>query len=173
MRALTLLYDVARSFTSSLELHEVLGRITQLVGTRLEQQVRWLESHGRFLYDAAGAPLRLVGVSTDVTERVRFEELRARRDEIAEHPELQDELRADRDRIPNFLEEMLRVESPVKASAVDMLVIRETSEGMFAGLDDRVEVDSAGTAAYHVGDDHAKFRKCGSAACGRRGGSSI
>jgi cytochrome P450 len=34
---------------------------------------------------------------------------------LAEHPELQDELRADRDRIPNFLEEMLRVESPVKA----------------------------------------------------------
>src|SRR5204862_2927125 len=34
---------------------------------------------------------------------------------LATHPELQDELRADRDRIPNFLEEVLRVESPVKA----------------------------------------------------------
>ena len=34
---------------------------------------------------------------------------------LAEHPELQDELRADRDQIPNFLEEVLRVESPVKA----------------------------------------------------------
>ena len=34
---------------------------------------------------------------------------------LAEHPELQDELRADRDRIPNFLEEVLRIESPVKA----------------------------------------------------------
>lgn len=33
---------------------------------------------------------------------------------LAEHPELQDELRADRDRIPHFLEEVLRVESPVK-----------------------------------------------------------
>jgi cytochrome P450 len=33
---------------------------------------------------------------------------------LAEHPELQDELRADRERIPNFLEEILRVESPVK-----------------------------------------------------------
>jgi len=33
---------------------------------------------------------------------------------LAEHPELQDELRADRDRIPDFLEEVLRVESPVK-----------------------------------------------------------
>jgi cytochrome P450 len=34
---------------------------------------------------------------------------------LAEHPELQDELRADRSRIPDFLDEMLRVESPVKA----------------------------------------------------------
>ena len=34
---------------------------------------------------------------------------------LAEHPELQDELRADRELIPNFLEEVLRVESPVKA----------------------------------------------------------
>lgn len=35
VRALTLLYDVARSFTSTLELHELLSRITQLVATRL------------------------------------------------------------------------------------------------------------------------------------------
>ena len=34
---------------------------------------------------------------------------------LAEHPELQDELRAHRDEIPNFLEEVLRIESPVKA----------------------------------------------------------
>jgi cytochrome P450 len=33
---------------------------------------------------------------------------------LAENPELQDELRADRHLIPNFLEEVLRVESPVK-----------------------------------------------------------
>ncbi len=33
---------------------------------------------------------------------------------LAEHPELQDELREHRDRIPNFVEEALRVESPVK-----------------------------------------------------------
>lgn len=33
---------------------------------------------------------------------------------LAEHPELQDELRDDREKIPNFLEEVLRVESPVK-----------------------------------------------------------
>ncbi len=34
---------------------------------------------------------------------------------LAEHPELQDELRANRERIPDFLEEVLRIESPVKA----------------------------------------------------------
>lgn len=34
---------------------------------------------------------------------------------LAEHPQLQDELRAHNDRIPDFLDELLRVESPVKA----------------------------------------------------------
>jgi cytochrome P450 len=34
---------------------------------------------------------------------------------LAESPELQDELRAQPDRIPNFIEEALRIESPVKA----------------------------------------------------------
>jgi cytochrome P450 len=34
---------------------------------------------------------------------------------LAEYPELQDELRAHRERIPNFIEEALRIESPVKA----------------------------------------------------------
>jgi cytochrome P450 len=34
---------------------------------------------------------------------------------LAQHPELQDELRAHRERIPDFLEEVLRLESPVKA----------------------------------------------------------
>ena len=33
---------------------------------------------------------------------------------LAEHPDLQDHLRADRERIPDFLEEVLRIESPVK-----------------------------------------------------------
>ena len=33
---------------------------------------------------------------------------------LSEHPDLQDELREDREKIPNFLEEVLRVESPVK-----------------------------------------------------------
>jgi cytochrome P450 len=34
---------------------------------------------------------------------------------LAEYPELQDELRAHSERIPNFIEEALRIESPVKA----------------------------------------------------------
>jgi len=34
---------------------------------------------------------------------------------LGEHPELQDELRSDRDRIAAFVEETLRIESPVKA----------------------------------------------------------
>jgi cytochrome P450 len=34
---------------------------------------------------------------------------------LAEHPELQDELRSNRDHIPSFIEETLRTESPVKA----------------------------------------------------------
>src|SRR4029077_11990528 len=46
---------------------------------------------------------------------------------LAEHPELQDELRADRDRIPDFLEEVLRVESPVKTDF--RLALRTTTIG--------------------------------------------
>ncbi len=44
---------------------------------------------------------------------------------LAEHPELQDELRANHDEIPNFLEEVLRVESPVKT---DFRFTRRTTE---------------------------------------------
>jgi cytochrome P450 len=46
---------------------------------------------------------------------------------LAEHPELQDELRAHRDRIPVFIDEALRVESPVKADF--RLARRTTSVG--------------------------------------------
>jgi cytochrome P450 len=34
---------------------------------------------------------------------------------LAEHPELQNTLRDNRDRIPNFVEEVLRMESPIKS----------------------------------------------------------
>jgi len=46
---------------------------------------------------------------------------------LAENPELQDELRADRNRIPDFLEEVLRIESPVKTDF--RLARRATSIG--------------------------------------------
>jgi cytochrome P450 len=43
---------------------------------------------------------------------------------LAEHPDLQDELRTHKDRIPDFVEETLRVESPVKA---DFRLARRTT----------------------------------------------
>ena len=46
---------------------------------------------------------------------------------LAEHPELQDELRTHRDRIPNFVDEALRIESPVKADF--RLALRSTTIG--------------------------------------------
>ena len=46
---------------------------------------------------------------------------------LAEHPELQDGLREDRERIPSFLEEVLRLESPVKTDF--RLAKRSTSIG--------------------------------------------
>jgi cytochrome P450 len=44
---------------------------------------------------------------------------------LAEHPEFQDELRTHRDRIPAFIEEALRIESPVKT---DFRLTRRTTE---------------------------------------------
>jgi cytochrome P450 len=44
---------------------------------------------------------------------------------LAEHPEFQDELRTHRDRIPAFIEETLRIESPVKT---DFRLTRRTTE---------------------------------------------
>ncbi|MDG2305548.1 MAG: cytochrome P450 [Candidatus Binatia bacterium] len=43
---------------------------------------------------------------------------------LGEHPELQDELREHKDRIPNFIEEALRMESPVKT---DFRLARRTT----------------------------------------------
>ena len=43
---------------------------------------------------------------------------------LAEHPELQDQLRSDREAISNFLEEVLRIESPVKT---DFRMTRRTT----------------------------------------------
>lgn len=51
--------------------------------------VRWLESHGRFVYDGEGAPMRLVGVSMDVTHRVLAEEVQTRSRQEAESAQRQ------------------------------------------------------------------------------------
>jgi PAS domain S-box-containing protein len=53
--------------------HHVTHRIV-----RPDGEVRWLDSHARFLFDSQGAPIRLVGVSTDITERRAVEEARDR-----------------------------------------------------------------------------------------------
>jgi PAS domain S-box-containing protein len=51
--------------------HHVLHRIITASG-----ETRWLDSHGHFVYAEDGTALRLVGVSTDVTERRQIEEMR-------------------------------------------------------------------------------------------------
>lgn len=56
--------------------HHVLHRII-----RPDGELRWLDSHGRFIYAADGTPLRLTGVSSDVTERQKDEQRIRERDE--------------------------------------------------------------------------------------------
>ena len=46
---------------------------------------------------------------------------------LCEYPELQDELRAHHERIPDFIDEALRIESPVKADF--RLALRATTRG--------------------------------------------
>lgn len=53
--------------------HHVTHRIITLEGA-----VRWLDSHARFMYGEEGRALRLVGVSTDVTDRVEIAAARDR-----------------------------------------------------------------------------------------------
>src|SRR5439155_10409135 len=53
---------------------------------------------------------------------------------LCEHPEMQDELRARRERIPDFIEEALRMESPVKA---DFRLAKRTTK--VAGVDINAE----------------------------------
>jgi PAS domain S-box-containing protein len=49
---------------------------------RPDGEVRSIEGSAEFFYDEAGAPLRMVGVNVDVTERVRAEEERRRSDTL-------------------------------------------------------------------------------------------
>jgi cytochrome P450 len=52
----------------------------------------------------------LFAAGQETTARLLAEALK----HLADHPEIQDELRGDRSKIPDFLEEVLRMESPVK-----------------------------------------------------------
>lgn len=45
---------------------------------------RWMEARGILIYDAEGKPLRIAGVTTDITERVRNERLRTALIELAD-----------------------------------------------------------------------------------------
>jgi PAS domain S-box-containing protein len=73
--SLKLAMDALQAHAST---HHVLHRIVREDGA-----VRWLDSHARFMYADDGRPLRLVGVSTDVTEQRQFEEaLREREEEF-------------------------------------------------------------------------------------------
>ncbi len=63
---------------------------------------------------------------------------------LAEHPDLQDTLRDNRDRIPNFVEEVLRLESPIKS---DFRLTRVTTS--LAGVE---------PAGRH--EDHAVAWRC-------------
>jgi cytochrome P450 len=68
----------------------------------------------------------LFAAGQETTARLLAEALK----HLAEHPDIQDELRADRSKIPDFLEEVLRMESPVKTDF--RLTKRSTS---VAGVD--------------------------------------
>ncbi len=58
--------------------------------------IRWMEANGKILYDDAGIPRRLIGVTQDISERKRVEEAKER--------ELEDALaRADRDPLTDLL----------------------------------------------------------------------
>jgi cytochrome P450 len=85
---------------------------------------------------------------------------------LAEHPELQDHLRAHRDLIPGFVDEALRIESPVKADF--RLARRSTS---IAGVD-----VAAGTPVMLLNGaanrDPGRF-ECPAADLGDRGGKAI
>ena len=66
---------VQRALAERAQTHHVRHRIVRPDGV-----VRWLDSHGRFIYSETGDPLRLTGVSTDVTEQQRADDRVRERD---------------------------------------------------------------------------------------------
>jgi PAS domain S-box-containing protein len=45
--------------------------------------IRWISTHGRFFYDKAGIPVRLVGISLDITQRKKAEDALRRTEKLA------------------------------------------------------------------------------------------
>jgi len=41
---------------------------------RADGTIRWISSHGRCMYDETGLPVRMTGISIDITERIQIEE---------------------------------------------------------------------------------------------------
>lgn len=70
------LAQVQAALAAHAESHHVTHRIV-----RPDGEVRWLDSHGRFTYAEDGTPLRLSGVSSDVTERQKDAQRIRERDE--------------------------------------------------------------------------------------------
>lgn len=52
--------------------YHITHRVITLTGA-----TRWMEARGILIHDALGAPIRIAGVTTDITERVRAERLRS------------------------------------------------------------------------------------------------
>jgi signal transduction histidine kinase/DNA-binding NarL/FixJ family response regulator len=49
----------------------------------LDGSIRWLATHGRLFYDKNGKPLRLVGISMDITQRKKSEDALRRTEKLA------------------------------------------------------------------------------------------
>lgn len=66
---------VQRGIAARAQTHHIRHRIV-----RPDGEVRWLDSHARFIYAKTGDAIRLTGVSTDVTEQQRADERVRERD---------------------------------------------------------------------------------------------
>ncbi|MRR30634.1 PAS domain S-box protein, partial [bacterium] len=83
-------FDTWRSLLHPADLQEAEARITRALNDHVtlineyrvvwpDGQVRWIHAVGHGIYDAAGEPLRMLGICTDITERKHLEEMLHRR----------------------------------------------------------------------------------------------
>jgi len=68
-----------QSFADTLKTGESIAEYRIL--RRVDSEIRWVESRGRILFDDAGQPLRLIGVTMDITGRKSAEEALRRSEE--------------------------------------------------------------------------------------------